>query len=225
MVPRLAAAQLQHAIACDDLEAASVWAPRLADDSDWHTFHRYTNTTQARYLLALNKTREAASHLERCFEQASQEGWVYGMIAIRSLQALAAPDTEKACEYLKDALQWARPEGYVRTFVDVGEGIEPLLQVAIRRRILPEYATKILSAVKDRTQKPTLGQITMVEPLNPRELEVLRLLSVGYTNQQIASDLMISVGTAKTHVHNICGKLDAGNRSEAVTRARELGLV
>lgn len=157
--------------------------------------------------------------------QASQEGWVYGMIAIRSLQALAAPDTEKACEYLKDALQWAQPEGYVRTFVDVGEGIEPLLQAAIRRRILPEYATKILSAVKDRTQKPTLGQMAMVEPLNPRELDVLRLLSAGYTNRQIASDLIISVGTVKTHVHNICGKLDAGNRSEAVTRAREFGLV
>lgn len=224
-VPRLAAARVQHAIACGDLEAASGWAERLADGYDWHSFYRFTNTTLAQYLLAQNKTREATSHLEGCFEQASQEGWVYGMIAIRALQTLAAAEPEAAFAYLKDALQWAQPEGYLRTFVDLGKGLEPSLQAAIRRQVMPDYAQKILSAMKSGAQKPILGQLSLVEPLNPRELEVLRLMAAGFTNPQIAGELFISTGTAKTHVHNICGKLGSRNRTEAAARARELGLV
>ena len=224
-VPRLAAARVQLAIACDDLEAAAAWAERMADGSDYHTFYRFTNTTQALYLLAQNKISEASSYLEQCFEQASQEGWVYGMIALRALQSLADPRPEAALDYLKDALKWAQPEGFLRTFVDIGDRLEPLLQVAIRRRIIPEYAEKILFAMKDSTQIPILGQLLLIEPLHPRELEVLRLMAAGFTNRQIAGELFISTGTAKTHVHNICGKLGTRNRTEAAARARELGLV
>ncbi len=85
-------------------------------------------------------------------------------------------------------------------------------------------AEKILSAMSDNTQKPILGQLTLVEPINPRELEVLRLMAAGHPNRQIAEELVISTGTVKTHVHNICGKLGAGNRTEAAARARALGL-
>ena len=224
-MPRLAAARVQYAIACHYLEAASVWAERLVDGFDWHTFYHFTNTTQALYLLSQNKPGEAAIHLDKCFERASQEGWGYGMVAIRALQALAAEEPEAALRYLKDALQWAQPEGYIRTFVDLGKGMEVLLQAAIRQRIMPEYAEKILSAMSDNTQKPILGQLTLVEPINPRELEVLRLMAAGYPNRQIAEELVISTGTVKTHVHNICGKLGTRNRTEAASRARELGLV
>jgi DNA-binding NarL/FixJ family response regulator len=70
-----------------------------------------------------------------------------------------------------------------------------------------------------------LGQLSLVEPINPRELEVLRLMAAGQTNSQIAEQLVISIGTVKTHVHNICGKLGTRNRTEAASRARALGLV
>ena len=63
------------------------------------------------------------------------------------------------------------------------------------------------------------------DPLSERELEVLKLLALGLSNQQIAERLFISTGTAKTHIHNLCGKLGAHNRTEAALRARELGLV
>jgi LuxR family maltose regulon positive regulatory protein len=64
-----------------------------------------------------------------------------------------------------------------------------------------------------------------VEPLSEREREVLRLLAEGLSNQEIGSRLFISVGTVKTHVHNICGKMAAGSRGQAVARAREWGMV
>jgi LuxR family maltose regulon positive regulatory protein len=224
-VPRLAAVRVQLAIACDDLESASAWGEHLAEDCDWHNFYRFTNTTQALLLLAQNKNRAAAVHLEQGFKKASQEGWVYGKIAIRSLQALAASEPEAAFKYLQDGLNFAQPEGYMRTFVDLGKGLEPLLQMALRRKVLPDYAEEILSAMHAGTHKPILGQLSLVEPLNPRELEVLRLLAAGMTNREIANSLFVSTGTVKTHVHNIYGKLGARNRTEAAARARELGFV
>lgn len=224
-MPRLAAVQVQVAIACDDLETALSWAEDMVDDCDYHSFYRFTNTTQALLLLAQNKSVDAADHLEQCFEQASQGGWLYGRIAIRALQSLAAPEPKTAFEYLEDGLKLAHSEGFIRTFVDLGKALEPLLQGAINRNLPPNYAEKILSAVNEKIQKPILGQLSLVEPLSQRELDVLRLLATGLTNRQIADQLVISTGTVKTHVHNICGKLGSRNRTEAAARARELNLI
>jgi LuxR family maltose regulon positive regulatory protein len=65
----------------------------------------------------------------------------------------------------------------------------------------------------------------LVEPLSERELQVLRLIVAGLSNRQIAQDLVISLGTAKTHIHNIYGKLDVSSRAQAIARAREFNLV
>jgi DNA-binding NarL/FixJ family response regulator len=91
--------------------------------------------------------------------------------------------------------------------------------------VVPEYAEKILSALNEKTKKTIFGQLSLVEPLSPRELEVLRLMASGLSNREIAVELVISTGTVKTHVHNICGKLGSRNRTEAAARAHELGLV
>ncbi len=65
----------------------------------------------------------------------------------------------------------------------------------------------------------------LVEPLTERELEVLRLVAAGRSNRQIAAELYLALGTVKTHVHSIAGKLGAANRVEAIVRAREIGLL
>jgi DNA-binding NarL/FixJ family response regulator len=69
------------------------------------------------------------------------------------------------------------------------------------------------------------GPSGTVEELTPRELEVLRLVARGRSNSQIAEELFVTVGTVKSHVHAISGKLGAANRVEAVVRGRELGFV
>ncbi|RPJ20191.1 MAG: DNA-binding response regulator, partial [Chloroflexi bacterium] len=62
------------------------------------------------------------------------------------------------------------------------------------------------------------------EPLSEREIEVLRLVTSGLSNREIAEKLFISAGTAKTHIHHLCGKLGVRNRTEAAMKAKELGL-
>ena len=65
----------------------------------------------------------------------------------------------------------------------------------------------------------------LVEQLTARELEILVLLASGTSNQRIAEDLVVSLDTVKKHVSHLLGKLGAANRTEAVNRARQLGLI
>lgn len=64
----------------------------------------------------------------------------------------------------------------------------------------------------------------MLEPLTERELEVLRLMAEGLSNQEIAAQPIIATGTVKAHVHHICGKLEVNGRVQVLVRARELDL-
>ena len=65
----------------------------------------------------------------------------------------------------------------------------------------------------------------LVEPLSPRELEVLRLLATGATNRAVAKELVVTLDTVKRHISHLFGKLEVANRTQAVARARELGLL
>jgi LuxR family maltose regulon positive regulatory protein len=71
--------------------------------------------------------------------------------------------------------------------------------------------------------RPT--QDVLIEPLSQRELEVLHLIALGRTNQEIAQQLIIAPGTVKAHAASIYSKLDVANRTEAVARARQLGIL
>ena len=102
--------------------------------------------------------------------------------------------------------------------MDQGTSLVPLLRKAISRGIEPEYASKLLNIIETASSS-TPGL------LSERELEVLKLMSAGLSNQEIAHKLVISPSTAKTHVHNILEKLYARDRLQAVNRARELKLI
>ena len=128
---------------------------------------------------------------------------------------------EMALEILAEGLKLSQPEGFIRSYVDAGAGLIPLLRESARRGIMPDYVGQILNAYDDGKK----ASLPLVEPLSERELEVLRLVTAGMSNREIAEKLFISTGTAKTHVHNICGKLGVRNRTEAAMRAKELNMV
>jgi LuxR family maltose regulon positive regulatory protein len=232
---RNAACHVQIALAQGDLATASQWAERVTEDTDTSSFYPRLNLTRARILLAKDNKEATAVELKKQYQLAADAGWQYGVMEILTLQALAAPAAADAIAFLAEALKLAQPEGYIRTFVDKGEPIAELLQQVAEQGIAMEYITKILTAFKAgkttrvkadvSTSGPHVIAESMAEPMSERELEVLRLVTIGLSNREISQRLVISIGTVKTHIHNILGKLDARDRNHAIIRAREIGLV
>lgn len=222
---RSAACHVRAALALGDLETAQQWGEQLAENVDAHSLYRFLGLSRPLLLIAQGRKGAAADQLRACYVAASQAGWGYAVIATRVLQSLAAESLAEALEFLGEALRLAQPEGFIRAFADAGEPLTPLLREAAVRGILPEYVGQILSAIKAGPKKDAHQASSLVEPLSERELEVLRLVTAGLSNREIAEKLFISTGTAKTHIHNLCGKLGVRNRTEAATRAKERGLV
>ena len=118
-------------------------------------------------------------------------------------------------------------------FVDEGAPLGDLLRQAAARGIAIDYVDRLLICVERRSRSPRTPsspsalspQPALIEPLTDRELEVLRLVSIGLSNEAIAETLVISIETVKKHLKNIYGKLDVHNRVEATNRAREVGLL
>jgi LuxR family maltose regulon positive regulatory protein len=197
------------------------WTERLDDHSDCHPYYRFLGVTKAR---ALPRDRALQDLFELdCLAQ--EHGWTYGRIAVQAQTAAYATAVRDKQQALGIALQLAEPAGLVRAFVEVGEDLVSVLQAAAERGVSPEYVSRILTAFDDRPLVDVRAQIDLVEPLTDRELEVLRLVADGMSNREIAEVLYITSGTVKTHVHNMCGKLGARNRTEAALKGRDLGLL
>ncbi len=124
------------------------------------------------------------------------------------------------------ALELGEPEGYVRTFLDLGSPMQDLLGIAARRGSDPNYINKLLAAFPTATDQPTRLEIReLIEPLNDRETQILRLLSARYTYREISEELYLSLNTVKWYTKNIYSKLGVSKKHEAAARAQELGLV
>jgi LuxR family maltose regulon positive regulatory protein len=157
------------------------------------------------------------------------------LVELLALQAAAhreQGDTERALAVLERTLQLAEPEGYVRVFVEAGEPMARLLYEAASRGLAANYVGRLLAAFPPVPKAPAVDlsvappyREELVEPLSPRELEVLGLLAQGLSNRQIAERLVISLSTVKGHTSNIYTKLAVGSRTQAVARARALGLL
>ena len=202
-------------------EATGEWEEKLTETVDCHPFYRFLGVTKARTL----PDAHARAYLDGLSQTAQANDWIYGLVAIRALQTVIAETQDDASRFLREALQLSEGEGFIRSFVEVGAKLVPLLREASRRGIAPEYACRILEVMTGKAEIAEAGLKSMVEPLSERELEVLQLVTEGMSNREIAEELYISTGTAKTHVHNLCGKLGVRNRTEAAMRAKELMLV
>jgi LuxR family maltose regulon positive regulatory protein len=201
---------------------------------------KYEHIVLARILIAQDRATEALDLLEPLLVQARQRDRVDLVIEIQILRALAwqiAGDDEQAMDALTEALSLAEPGGWVRTFVDEGQAMAGLLRRAAScgttpaRGITPAYVAGLLAAFDGpEPEEMAAGPHhrpaqPLVEPLSERELEVLRLLSAGMSNPEIAEELYIAVSTVRSHCKSIYGKLDVHKRWDAVHRAQELGLL
>jgi LuxR family transcriptional regulator, maltose regulon positive regulatory protein len=215
----------------------------LSAHDDLSYLREFEHITLARVLLARYKCdleessiHEAMGLLERLLKAAEEGGRMGSVIEILILQALAHEaqgDNPTALVPLERALTLAEPEGYVRIFVDEGRPMANLLSEATARGIMPGYTARLLAAFEAEEHKsedeshlpPALSAQSLVEPLSQRELEVLRLIAQGLSNREISERLFLAIITVKGHNRNIFRKLQVRRRTEAVARARELGLL
>jgi LuxR family maltose regulon positive regulatory protein len=192
--------------------------------------------TLARLLLAQNRPAEALVLLANLEEFAQARGLSRSLLTVHILRAQAEGSLGRDAEALtslEHALRLAAPAGYLRAFLDDGLALRELLPRA--RHAAPAFVDRLLDAFASEGQRvadeeqisppSAAAPPVLVEPLSDRELEVLELVAQGLSNREIAERLFITVGTVKTHVHNVCGKLGVRGRTRAAALGRELGLL
>jgi len=204
------------------------------DFSNTGYVHEHEYCDLARALIALDQAAEALPLLKRLQEAAHSMGQLGNEIRYLVLIGLAhhaLGDSPAAMISLSKALTLAKPQGYVRLFVDEGVPLAELLQMAISQNSEPDYAEELLAAFPDDIRAAMgvgiVGAVSdmLVEPLSERELEVLQLMAEGYKYQEIGEQLVISVNTVRHHTRNIYSKLNVNNRAQAIARANDLNLL
>jgi LuxR family maltose regulon positive regulatory protein len=177
-------------------------------------------------LLARKNASQAVKLAEHIIEFATSHGWNDVLIRANILHARALAEqgqTGRAIQSMQQELRLAQREDYVRVFIDQGESVKQILEtMKAEANGQKDFVYKLLTAFGE-TSAPSQG--SLVEALSERELEVLRLVARGKSNQQIADELVLATGTVKKHLNNIFGKLGVQNRTECVARARELNLL
>jgi LuxR family maltose regulon positive regulatory protein len=213
----VAAVRARLLIRLGRLTEARGWARErgLSSEDELSYVREFEHMTLARLLLARGSTAEALAFLERLLRAAEEAARTGSVIEILVLQALARADARRAVELLERALHLAKPEGYVRVFIEEGKPMRSLLGHTAGAG--STYARRVLAAFGESER--------LVERLSRRELEVLRLIAAGLRNQEIANQLDISLATVKRHIVNTYGKLGVNHRTEAIRRATELRLL
>jgi len=243
----LPAVRARLALAHGEIAEAARWVQQRglgADDEPSYPRER-EYLVLVRVLLAQQAPERALRLLERLHALAAAQGRTGSVIEVRALQALAlhaGGDQAGAQAALAEVLTLGAPEGYLRVFLDEGPPMATLLrhllagrrqgQVALAEAVPPEYLARLVEAfeqaglpIRPPTSRGGVVVAGLVEPLTARELEVLGLLAAGAPNRAIAERLVVTQETVKKHLSHLFDKLGVANRTQAVARARELGLL
>jgi LuxR family transcriptional regulator, maltose regulon positive regulatory protein len=188
---------------------------------------------QARVLIAQSKPFEALPLVEPQRQWAEEKGLANRLLLVMAVQSIvlfAQGQKDQALQVLSEALAMAEPGGHIRLFVDEGDLMEQLLREAASRGIRPDYIARLLAAFegepKEEQQAASVPvPSSLIEPLSPRELEILKLIAQGLSNREIGERLFLALDTIKGHNRKIFDKLEVQSRTEAIASARVLGLL
>ncbi|MDX1524324.1 MAG: LuxR C-terminal-related transcriptional regulator, partial [Anaerolineae bacterium] len=214
-----------------NIKAAGRWADAYQDQADkaspMPAYQRHTNrVTLARVRLA--QGQPILDDIDRLLSTARAADWINSVIELLILKAIAcdqAGQPAEAVDGLQSALIMAEPEGYIRTFVDEGGPLVKLLRLVDSSRVSTAYLGQIQAAFMPAVNERTVTAQSLIEPLTKRELEVLNLMAEGLSNQEIADQLILALGTVAKYSNNIFTKMNVRNRTQAISEAKRLGLI
>ena len=220
-----------HAVRAELMFRLKDWA---AFDSYARTYHppqqplffpyRLQTLLQVRYLArqkAWDESRRLVAGQVRLAREAGYVEYEMELHIVGALMEQEAGNPSAALNMLERALEIGKANGYVRVFLDEGEALQTLL-AQIQRSRKDEFVAELLAAFGKSAR---IDQSSLIEPLTEREIDVLKLIAEGMSNPEIAEKLVLSVGTVKTHVKHIYGKLYVDDRVKAANKARELGII
>jgi len=247
------AVRAQLCLAQGNIEQAALWASvyehdlNLPSSGDWPGIRQlgsmfdFECQTLIRFKIARTQWGEALrllTRLQTLVESGARKGSLIKILILRSLVFKMQENPAESIAALERSLFLAESEGYIRIFVDEGELMRLLLldyQSTIKRNAgdgadreparLLTYSNKLIAAFPQPASAEKRKHENLIEPISERELEILQLIAVGKTNQEIAEILVIAVSTVKSHINNLYGKLGTNRRTEAIAIAREKGLL
>jgi LuxR family maltose regulon positive regulatory protein len=219
-------------LASGDLQNPSHWADQIPLSEDFDLHEKRYRLTLARIRLAQGRYAEVENLLAGMSPLLTAGSRTTRQLESNLLLAAAVAGQQRLPEafgIIESCLALAEPDGYIRLFLDVGEPARELLAAYLRSGAPGHklYAQKILDAFSLTSQASSPGPqpAGLIEALTGREMEVLHLIALGRTNREIARQLIVAPGTVKAHTASIYRKLDVANRTEAVARARQLGIL
>jgi LuxR family maltose regulon positive regulatory protein len=204
----------------------------------WAEINPVAESALARVLIAESRAEDALKSLQVVRDYAERFGRRRLLVRTDLQSAMASAGmkrTQDAAEFASRAMRLGFRSGLVRTFLDEGRGAGELL-LTLRNTLeerLDEAEAAYLGTLLDRfaLSQPHQRKTSQVsadhDPINltPREIEILALICRAMPNKRIALALNITLETVKWNVKNILAKLGVSNRYDAISRARESGLV
>ncbi|MDW7658679.1 MAG: LuxR C-terminal-related transcriptional regulator, partial [Bacillota bacterium] len=231
-IPRLTGLALMleamMALKLGNLPAASSWAHAVG--TDVQTDNREYMQEREKLILArvwfaedrLPESQQLLETVSSAARAAERNGTLIEALVLLALISWQQGEADKSTAVMAELIEKAEPHGYVRLFLDEGEPMRQIMAACLRQAQLAPfraYGEQVLAAFGPAAAPDT------AEVLSPQEIRILSLMAEGASNKDIAGDLFITVGTTKWHVHNIYEKLEVNNRTQAVNRGRELGII
>lgn len=235
--------QIRLYLRMGDAQTANRWAQE--HHQHWESSYSHPNELmailRARLWIAQGNVSEAIETLDQALPRARTAGRWGVVIELLVLQALALSIEHQippAVAALEEALRLAEPEGYARIFLDEGEPMARLLRMVYRsrekgkrdyearllERLLPAEVPAPSDSPETQPVRPS-NRPVLIDPLTERELEILRMIAEGHSNQDIAERLVITLGTVKAHISHTYTKLDVRSRTQAISKADQLHLL
>jgi LuxR family maltose regulon positive regulatory protein len=211
-----------------DKAAALIEKIKIQPDDEIGYIYLQTYQVLAKFLRLKKERESAAQLLSRLLRIAKESGVKSKEMEIHIEQALLywdIKDKPQALRSIELALSIAEAEKNLYPFLMEGQNLIDLLEVAATKKISIEIIGDILHAFRARIDIIKRSDLEQHPALTRREKQVLDLLAAGQTSTQVAEELFISVGTARTHIKNIYQKLNVHNRVEAVNKAKDLSLL